>query len=100
MSDALRNSRFWDRQLEGGLPDSRLTGMKREHTTVVMGRMTFEKVFCAQCGCDAGLVTANWTPHIFFICDTCVHEHGAPPECVEIPEAVVRGTAAPVEPAG
>lgn len=79
--------------MEGGLPDCRLTGMARVNKTVTLGRMTFDQVYCAQCGCEAGLVTSDWCPHIFFICDTCVRVNGPPPECVEIPEAVVRGTA-------
>jgi hypothetical protein len=100
VSEALRNSRFWDRQLESGLPDCRLSGTAREQTTVTLGRMTFDRVFCAQCGCDGGLVTSEWCPHVFFLCDTCARVHGPPPECVEVSEAVVRGTATPNDGAG
>lgn len=83
----------WDRQLEMGLPDSRLT-VKRERTTVVrptmLGRMVMERVFCANCGDDGGLVTAEWSPHVFYLCEECAQKHGRL-NLPEIPEATVRG---------
>lgn len=87
---ALRDGN-WDRQLEGGLPDSRLAGTARERTTVVWARMLWERVFCANCGADGGIVTADWSPHVFYICDGCAQELGPPPGMVEVAEAVVRG---------
>ena len=91
----LRNSRHWDRQLEEGLPDCRLSGTNRERTTFQLGRVTFEQVYCANCGDPGGGVTADWSTHVFYICNTCARLLGPPPGAVEIPEAVVRETAAP-----
>ncbi len=82
MSD-LRLSRFWDRQLEGGLPDCRVRRSDRERAIVNRGRMAFEKVYCANCHKEAGLVTAEWTAHVFFICDDCART-GGPPGCIEV----------------
>ena len=84
-----RNSRFWDKQLEDGLPDSRL----RAKPTIVRGRMLWEKVYCANCGCDGGLVTAEWSPHVFYQCQQCADKLGAPPGLKEAPEDLIRGKA-------
>ena len=83
----------WEKALEGGLPDCRLTGSARDRKTKRWASMLWEKVFCANCGCDGGYVTAEWSPHVFFICDSCVGVMGAPAGCVEAPEAEARGTA-------
>jgi hypothetical protein len=85
MAIDLAKSRYWDRQLERGLPDCRLSALHRERRTFVIGRVEFEYVYCAQCGeWHGGGVTANWSAHVFFLCDRCVAENGAPPECVEV----------------
>ena len=81
---ALRDSRHWDRQLEDGLPDSRLSGMAREHKTVRVGRMLWEKVFCSNCGCDGGAVTPEFAAHVFYVCDDCNNRLGPPAGCVEV----------------
>jgi hypothetical protein len=73
----------WDRQLEFGLPDCRLSGSSRDKT-VVVGRMEFERVFCANCGKSGGAVTAGWCSHIFYICDQCDEKLGPPPGCIEV----------------
>lgn len=49
-----------------------------------------EKVYCANCGAPQGLVTADWCPHIFALCNECVAKNGAPP-LPELPEEMVRG---------
>ncbi len=78
----------WEKELEGGLPDCRLTGSARDRKTISYARMLWEKVFCANCGCNGGYVTADWSPHVFYICDACVGKMGAPAGCVEvIPDA-------------
>ena len=89
---ALRDKN-WDRQLEDGLPDSRLNGMNRVNTTVIHARQEWELVFCASCGKAGGAVTADWTPHVFYLCDVCALKHGkmAPPGTKEISEDEVRG---------
>ena len=74
-----RYGRFWDRQFEEGLPDSRLSGMERERTTVSRARMLWEKIFCASCGVPGGQVIANEAPHVFYICQQCADLYGAPP---------------------
>jgi hypothetical protein len=74
----------WDRGLEQGLPDSRLTGPDRENKTVYYARMNWEKIFCANCGDPGGIVTAGFSPHVFYICPKCVHVAGSPPGCVEV----------------
>jgi hypothetical protein len=90
---ALRDGSQWDRQLEGGLPDSRLSGTARERTVVVHARRRWERVFCANCGADGGLVTADWAPHVFYLCNGCAAACGAPPGAVEADEGAVRGGA-------
>lgn len=79
--------RNWDKQLEGNLPDSRL---KFNRPIVKLGRRDMERVYCANCGGDGGLVTAEWAAHVFFLCDTCVGVNG-PLNCPDIAEEVVRG---------
>lgn len=83
----------WDSQLEGGLPDCRLSQRRDKtvvHNTVRLGRMIMERVFCANCGCDGGLVTADWSPHVFYICEECFLVHGGV-GLPQIPDADVRG---------
>jgi hypothetical protein len=80
----LRNSRLWDRQLEVDLPDSRLSSFKREQTLVRLGRLEYERVFCANCGAPGGGVTPEWSPHVFYVCDDCAHRLGPPAGCIEV----------------
>lgn len=82
----------WDRELEQGLPDCRLRGPGRRARTVVYRGQLFERVYCANCGADGGLVTAEWSPHIFYLCDRCARDDTAL-KSAEIPEALVRGGA-------
>jgi hypothetical protein len=96
-----RNSKYWDKELEGGLPDSRLSGSKREHTAVHMqargimrGKMWMEKVFCANCGDEGGLITPEWAAHIFYICWPCAERLGPPPGLVEVSEEVIKDVTA------
>jgi hypothetical protein len=80
----------WNRELESGLPDCRLRGPRRRATTVPLGRMLMERVFCANCGGDGGLITAEWSPHVFYLCDECAATYGK----LDLPqasEADVRG---------
>lgn len=87
----------WDRQLEDAegqrLPDCRLTGARREITSIFRGRMQMDLVFCADCGKHSGFVTSSWTPHVFFVCNDCVARKGPPPGCVEAPAELVEGGA-------
>lgn len=72
------------------LPDSRL----KYHRTTICGPIgLMSRVFCANCGCDGGLVTEEWAGHIMYICDDCANTCGRQlPGMVEIPEESVRGT--------
>lgn len=82
-SDTNRLSRNWDRQLEDGLPDCRVAGPRNRATTFQRGMMTFERIFCANCGKAGGAVTET-TTHVFFVCDVCVGVLGSPPGCLEV----------------
>lgn len=85
----------WDKQLEFGLPDSRLA-VRRDITVprlTPFGKQEMELVFCASCGADGGLITADWSPFVFYVCDECVAKHAAPAGLTEAPEAAVRGGA-------
>lgn len=67
----------WDRQLEEQLPDSRLGN--RERGRIYRAHMWWEPIFCASCGTSGGAVTADWSPHVFFVCDGCARKNGPPP---------------------
>lgn len=75
----------WDRQLEEGLPDSRLRN--REKNRVYRGGLWWEPVYCADCGIPGGLVTADWAAHVFYVCDDCVGQKGEPPGVSKLTEA-------------
>ena len=74
----------WDRQLEGGLPDSRLSGHARARKTVFRYGMELEVVFCANCGKPSHGITPGFSPHIFFQCDDCDKIYGPPPNCLRV----------------
>lgn len=81
------------RLLDAPMPDSRVQDLSlRKRTEVVDGAQRYERVYCANCGADGGLVTADWTPHIFYLCNDCVGKHGQV-GLTEIPEDLVRGIA-------
>jgi hypothetical protein len=80
---SLRDSKLWDRQLEQGLPDSRLSGTNRENKTIVYARKLWEKVFCASCSKPGGIVTKESFPHVFYLCDDC-SKYGPPPGTIEV----------------
>ena len=83
MSDP-RDTRYWDRQFEDGLPDSRLPINKRDQNTVSRGGKLWDKIFCANCGEKGGLVTSG-SPHVFYICTSCsLKMIGAPPGTIEV----------------
>ena len=85
MPSPLRDGMNWSRELEQGLPDCRLAGVP----TVVLGRQKWERVFCANCGADGGLVTAEWTAHVFYQCEPCALKLGPIPGVDKVPDAVV-----------
>jgi hypothetical protein len=72
-------SRYWDRQMEGPLPDCRLSYSNRERRTQRRGRMEMDVVFCGTCGQESGLVPVH-CPHVYFLCDVCFAKmQGIPP---------------------
>lgn len=73
----------WDKQLEKGLPDCRVAFQDREANRHPVGRMMWDKVFCAQCHKLYGACSPN-IAHIFYICDPCVRVNGPPPDCVQV----------------
>lgn len=88
----LRNSRYWDKQLEGGLPECRLSLSNRERSLVHRARMVWETVYCANCGEPDGLVTAEWSAHVFCLCNKCFAKFGVIEGTVQVPDDLVRGT--------
>ena len=73
----------WDRELEEGLPDCRVSPFAREYKRVAIGRMQWDIVFCAQCHKPQGAVPPA-CPHVFFICDQCMNDHPPPPEIMRL----------------
>ena len=92
----------WNKELEGGLPDSRLRDPSNnvvyrmgriedpDTKTVYRGRIAYEIAYCASCSKPEGLVTAEWAPHVFALCKECADKYGYL-GIVEIPKEVVEG---------
>ncbi len=77
----------WNRELEFGLPDSRLTvdrakGHRQGMTP--LGRMNMDRAFCMNCGRDGGLVTPE-LQFFSYLCDACAYKWGTPPGMAEVP---------------
>lgn len=87
-----RESLFWDKALEGDLPDCRLRYPSRERLTTVRGQMEMDVVFCATCGEPKGLVPVH-CPHVYFLCDNCFNKMNGtpPPGTARVPDEVVDG---------
>jgi hypothetical protein len=79
----------WDRVLEAELPDSRLSGPRRRATSIVRAGVVYEACFCANCGKPHGLITADWSPHVFFLCDGCFAAGGTPAGCGRVDEDLI-----------
>lgn len=75
----------WEKELERGLPDSRVRPIERERFRFQVGRLTLDRVFCANCHEPFGGVPPS-CPHVFYICQKCVENNGAPPECIQATE--------------
>lgn len=90
-SETARLQEF-ERLLYSDAPDCRLQDLSARRRTAVAGPngQPMERVFCGNCGADGGAVTADWSPHVFYLCNDCARKHGNLP-LVEIPEDVVRG---------
>lgn len=79
----IRLSKHWNREVEQGLPDCRLRYDERKTIFLHGTRLAVDAVYCANCGSVEGYATVH-TPHIFFICDSCVGINGAPSGLTEI----------------
>jgi hypothetical protein len=75
----------WERQFEMGLPDCRLSYLEREKARVPMTFIgqSWDTVFCALCHKPYMAVPPD-CPHVFYICEGCFLEQGAPPDCVQV----------------
>ncbi len=78
-----RSRASWDTQLELDLPDCRRRYLDRDEDLITHARMVWHKVYCANCGCDGGAVTAGFA-FAFYLCDGCARRLGPPPGCVEV----------------
>jgi len=88
----------WNCEFEQGLPDSRLKfdrANKQTEALTPVGRLFMERVYCANCACDGGLVSPEWAEHVFYLCQDCADKYGKIEGAVEVPEAVVRGDSKP-----
>lgn len=84
----LTRSRHWDPELEGNLPDCRVSYLNREKNQVQRGRVVFDMVYCAYCHQPKMLAPVSGTAYAFFLCNECVEEHGPPAGCVEVKPCV------------
>lgn len=78
-----RLGRDWNREVELGLPDCRLSYHRRAPVFLHGTRLAVDPVYCANCGGLEGYATVH-TPHVFFICDACVGVHGRPNGLTEL----------------
>jgi hypothetical protein len=78
----------WNRELEFGLPDSRLTVDRAKGQMQGMtphGRMWMDRAFCMNCGRDGGLVTPECVQFFSYLCEECAYRWGTPPGMAEVP---------------
>lgn len=79
----------WEREFEKNgsytLPDCRVRYLDRDKHRIMIRGQVWDIVFCAgPCGKPKMAATPDCT-HVFFICDDCVRDYGAPPDCVQVP---------------
>ena len=67
------------------LPDSRTRAGRG--VVMIRGR-AFVPVYCANCGCNQGLVGEEHTTFAFMLCDSCVAKHGPPACMLAVPDEV------------
>lgn len=83
----------WEKELESGLPDSRVKPIERDINRVQHGRMLLDRIFCANCGEPGGAVWPD-CPHVFYVCEPCALALGDPPGTAKLTpaqERAVRG---------
>lgn len=80
----------WEREFEKNgaysLPDCRVSYLERDKHRVYLRQLgqAWDTVYCAACHKPWMAVPPD-CPHVFFICDPCVKEHGAPPDAIQVP---------------
>lgn len=77
----------WNRELECGLSDSRLTidrARGQQQGMTPLGRMWMDRAFCQNCGCDGGLVTPE-LQFFSYICEECAYKWGTPAGMAKVP---------------
>ena len=79
-----RNSRLWDKQLEEGLPDCRVTEHRRDEHKIIKGSNAFDLIFCGSCSKPSDFMATNDTTFAFYLCNDCASKM-APQNAVEIP---------------
>ncbi len=80
----------WERAFEKNgpyaLPDCRVSFLERDKHRVLLSSIgqAWDIVYCPLCG-EPKMAVSPDCPHVFFICQTCVDEHGAPPDVIQVP---------------
>ena len=81
----------WEKEFEKNgsyaLPDCRVSFLERDKNRVFLPRIgqAWDIVFCAGPCSKPKMAAPPDCPHVFFICDDCVNEYGAPSDCVQVP---------------
>lgn len=70
------------------MPDARAQRSKNEKKHRLLGWM--EEIFCVNCGRSGGMISRDWAPYCFYLCNECVGTHGRLP-LPELPETLVKG---------
>lgn len=68
------------------LPDSRL--QRNKTNQVCRNGIWHERIFCAQCGADGGLVPVENMTFAFYLCNPCHEAMGDIPETYAMPDEV------------
>lgn len=80
----------WDREFEKNghfnLPDCRVSYLERGNNRIFLKHLgqAWDIVYCASCHKPWAAASPD-CPHVFFICDPCVKNNGAPPDVVQVP---------------
>lgn len=77
----------WNRELEFGMPDSRLTvdrAKGQQQSMTPLGKMWMDRAFCMNCGKAGGLVTPDLA-FFSYLCNECAETHGDPPGMARVP---------------
>lgn len=74
------------------LPDARLSAAigtrARKEVPSPIGYV--ETIYCVNCGTSGGGILKDWSPYVFYLCDSCAEKWGKL-DLPEIPMEVLRG---------